>query len=261
MRSRRPGTDRARAAQLAAVLGLDDPPLPVAWTGPDDRARAAARLPAGPPVVALGPTTNWPPKAWPAERFAALFRLIAAEILPGAVPVVFAGPGGAERAMAAPLLAALPGAIDLSGRLSLTEAAACLARAALFVGNNSGLMHLAAATGIATLGLFGPTSIEDRPGRPPRRRRDGGRTGHARPLGGPGVRSCATPDAQRSCSRSCAGFAAMTLAPASPDEASLREAALSYLARYAATEAGLRRVLDRRVDAGPGRRLPKSRPS
>jgi regulatory protein len=33
-----------------------------------------------------------------------------------------------------------------------------------------------------------------------------------------------------------------------PDEASLHEAALAYLARYAATEAGLRRVLDRRVD-------------
>ena len=162
MRSRRPGYRIGhKTAQLAAVLGLDDPPLPVAWTGPDDRARAATLLPAGPPVVALGPTSNWQPKAWPAERFAALFRLIAAEILPGAVPVVFAGPGGAERAMAAPLLAALPGAIDLSGRLSLPEAAACLARAALFVGNDSGLMHLAAATGIATLGLFGPTSIEE----------------------------------------------------------------------------------------------------
>ena len=41
----------------------------------------------------------------------------------------------------------------------------------------------------------------------------------------------------------------MTVAPASPpNEASLREAALAYLARYAATEAGLRRVLDRRVE-------------
>lgn len=35
---------------------------------------------------------------------------------------------------------------------------------------------------------------------------------------------------------------------AEPDETSLREAALSYLARYSATEAGLRRVLDRKVD-------------
>ncbi len=76
MRSRRPGCRIGhKTAQLAAVLGLDDPPLPVAWTGPDDRARAAALLPAGPPVVALGPTANWQPKAWPAETASAAAEL------------------------------------------------------------------------------------------------------------------------------------------------------------------------------------------
>ena len=47
--------------------------------------------------------------------------------------------------------------IDLTGQLDLVEAAACLKRAALFVGNDSGLMHMAAAAGTPTLGLFGPT--------------------------------------------------------------------------------------------------------
>jgi len=150
-----------KTAQLAAVLGLHDPPLPVAWTGPDDRARAAALLPAGRPIVALGPTANWPPKAWPAEHFAMLFRRLEAGPLPGARPAVFAGPGQQERALAEPLLAALPEAIDLCGRLTLPEAAACLARAALYVGNDSGLMHLAAAAGAPTLGLFGPTPAEE----------------------------------------------------------------------------------------------------
>jgi ADP-heptose:LPS heptosyltransferase len=55
------------------------------------------------------------------------------------------------------LLAALPGAIDLIGKLELPQAAACLARCQLFVGNDSGLMHLSAASGTPTLGLFGPT--------------------------------------------------------------------------------------------------------
>jgi heptosyltransferase III len=151
---RRPGH---KTVQLAAVLGLRDPPLPVAWTAPDDRARAAALLPVDRPVVALGPTANWAPKAWPAEHFAMLFRRLEASLLPGARPAIFAGPGEQERAMAAPLLAAVPEAIDLRGRLTLAEAAACLARTALFVGNDSGLMHLAAATGVPTLGLFGPT--------------------------------------------------------------------------------------------------------
>ena len=58
--------------------------------------------------------------------------------------------------LAAPVLAGVPGAIDLCGVLTLPEAAECLARATLFVGNDSGLMHLAAAAGAPTLGLFGP---------------------------------------------------------------------------------------------------------
>jgi heptosyltransferase III len=154
---RRPGH---KIAQLAAMLGLDPPPLPVAWTAAEDDAVAEALIPRR-PVVALGPTANWAPKVWPAERFAELFHRLATGPLPGAIPAVFAGRGEQEGEMAAPLLAALPEAIDLTGRLSLPQAAACLSRAALYVGSDSGLMHLAAATGTPTLGLFGPTPVEE----------------------------------------------------------------------------------------------------
>ncbi len=150
-----------KVAQLAAVLRLDPPPLPVVWAAPEDRARAAALLPVGRPIVALAPTANWPPKIWPAERFSALFQALREGPLPGAIPAIFAGPGETEHAMAEPLLRALPDAIDLGGKLSVPEAAACLARAALFVGNDSGLMHLAAAAGAPTLGLFGPTDAAE----------------------------------------------------------------------------------------------------
>jgi heptosyltransferase-3 len=139
------------------VLGLDPPPLPVVWTAPADRALAERLLPPQCRFIALGPTANWEPKMWPADRFAALFRALAAGPLCGAVPVVLGGPGASERAAAAPLLATLPEAVDLVGKLDLPQAAACLTRAALFVGNDSGLMHLAAAAGAPTLGLFGPT--------------------------------------------------------------------------------------------------------
>jgi ADP-heptose:LPS heptosyltransferase len=155
---RRPGP---KIAELAAVLGLAPPPLPVVWTAGADEARALALLPAAVPVIALGPTANWAPKTWPADRFAALFQALRSGPLPDARPAVFAGPGEAERAMAAPLLAALPDAIDLAGCLTLPEAAACLARAALYIGNDSGLMHLAAAAGAPTLGLFGPTPVAE----------------------------------------------------------------------------------------------------
>lgn len=146
-----------KIAQLAAVLRLDPPPAPVAWIAPEDHRRARSLLPAGRRLIVLGPTANWPPKAWPAASFAALFQSLTAGPLAGALPVVLGGPGPEERALAAPLLALLPGAVDLCGRLSLPEAAACLARAEIFIGNDSGLMHLAAAAGVPTVGVFGPT--------------------------------------------------------------------------------------------------------
>jgi ADP-heptose:LPS heptosyltransferase len=146
-----------KTAQLAAVLGVSPPPLPVAWTSDADRALAGRLLPEGGPVIALGPTANWDGKVWPPERFVELARRIAGERLPGARFAVFAGPGEYEARLAAPVLAALPEAIDLTGRLALPEAAACLARCTIFIGNDSGLMHLAASAGCPTLGLFGPT--------------------------------------------------------------------------------------------------------
>jgi heptosyltransferase-3 len=143
--------------QYAAVLGISPAPLPVVWTAPADRARAADLLPGDRPVIGLGPTANWAGKLWPADRFAGLFRALVGCRFPAAVAAVFAGPGDAERALAAPLLAALPDAVDLCGKLTLAEAAACIQRCALYVGNDSGLTHLAAAAGVPTIGLCGAT--------------------------------------------------------------------------------------------------------
>jgi ADP-heptose:LPS heptosyltransferase len=147
---RRPGR---RYQQLAAGMGFAPAPLPVAWVSAADEAQAARLMPAG-PVIALGPTANWDGKIWPADRFVAVFRALA-EVIPGARAAIFAGPGAAEQARAAPVLAALPDAFDFVGRLDLPVVAACLRRATIFIGNDSGLMHLAAAAGVPTLGLFG----------------------------------------------------------------------------------------------------------
>jgi len=146
---RRPGH---RLVHLAEVLGLAPPPLPVAWWSAADEA---ALPPLPPRFLALGPTANWSHKVWPAERFVAVARALELPV------VVLGGPGTDEAGMAAPVLAGLPGAIDLVGRLSLPQAAALLARAALYVGNDSGLMHLAAAAGAPVLGLFGPTRADE----------------------------------------------------------------------------------------------------
>jgi ADP-heptose:LPS heptosyltransferase len=149
-----------RLTHIAGAMGLTTVPLPAAWTNAEDEAKAARLLPTGGPVIGLGPTANWEGKIWPAARFCALFGALADRI-PEARAAVFGGPGAAERAAAQPVLEGLPGAVDLVGRLSLPEAAACLARCTLFIGNDSGLMHLSAAAGTATLGLFGPTPASE----------------------------------------------------------------------------------------------------
>lgn len=146
-----------KIAQIAAALGISPPPLPTVWTSVEDRALAERLVPSGLPAIALGPTANWSGKIWPAERFVALYHALAQGPLPRARPVVLAGPGPQEAAMAAPVLTALPDALNLCGTLSLSQAAAVIARCALFVGNDSGLMHHAAATGAPTLGLYGPS--------------------------------------------------------------------------------------------------------
>jgi ADP-heptose:LPS heptosyltransferase len=149
-----------RLAHLASALGMTEPLPPVLWNTPAQTALAERLVPTGSPVLAVGPTANWGAKQWPAERFAEVAaRLTALDgVLPGARVAVFASE--AERAAAAPLLASLPAErrLDLVGMPDLAMVHACLTRCALYLGNDSGLMHIAAAAGIPTLGVFGPSS-------------------------------------------------------------------------------------------------------
>jgi len=151
-----------RVRQLGRLFGLDPPPGPRLWTASSHERKASAMLPAAVPVLAIGPAANWRGKQWRGNRFAELARRLTAADgpLPGARVAVLAA--GHERAQAQPLLEAIPDdrLIDLVGRVDLLTAAALLRRCALFIGNDTGLMHIAAATGTPTLGLFGPSPIE-----------------------------------------------------------------------------------------------------
>jgi heptosyltransferase III len=151
-----------RVRQLARLFDLDPPPSPRLWLSPEHQHAAEALIPLGPPVLAIGPAANWRGKQWRAERFAELARRITAADgpLPGARVAVLAA--AHERVQAEPLLAAISARriIDLVGRTDLLTTAAVLRRSALFIGNDTGLMHIAAASGTPTLGLFGPSPIE-----------------------------------------------------------------------------------------------------
>jgi heptosyltransferase III len=148
-----------RVRQLGRLFQLDPPPNPRLWTAPHHERAAGALISSGAPLLAIGPAANWRGKEWRAERFAALARRLTAAdgLLPGARVVVLAA--AHERKQAEPLLAAIPPhrQIDLVGKVDLLTAAAVLRRCALFIGNDTGLMHMAAASGTPTLGLFGPS--------------------------------------------------------------------------------------------------------
>lgn len=148
-----------RVEEIGRVLGLDPPPSPRLWLGPEERAAAAALVPDGPPVLAVGPGATHPTKQWPPERFAeAVVRLTAPDgPLPGARVAALGAPDEREAAM--PLLRAVPEErrLDLMDGVPILTAAAVIERAALYLGNDNGQMHVAAAVGAPTLGLFGPT--------------------------------------------------------------------------------------------------------
>lgn len=146
---------RHKVIENAAVLGLDPPPSPHIWITTEAMREATRRMPIGMPILALGPLANWPPKQWPTEHFARLAQVLTspAGAMAGAAVAVFAH----KREGIATLLLSIPNQrrIEIIGS-DLQTAAACLARARLFVGNDSGLMHMSAAADTPTLGLFGP---------------------------------------------------------------------------------------------------------
>jgi len=153
----KPGQQDHRVVQLSRLLDLPEPAAPRLWSDPQAQARAAALIPDR-PVLALGPTANWVGKQWPVARFGALAERLtgAGGVLAGAPVALFGAPN--ERVQAAPLFAALgERAIDGFGLGDLATVGAALGRCRLYVGNDSGLMHLAAAAGTPTLGLFGPS--------------------------------------------------------------------------------------------------------
>ena len=151
--------DAHRVVAAGQVLNLPEPPAPKIFAGPEVRAKAKDIVGDG-PVLAIGPTANWIGKAWPIDRFQRLVQTLTASggVLEGAKVLVLGAPH--ERHMVGSLLDSIPPGqlIDQVGRADLLTVYACLERCHFYVGNDSGLMHLAAAAGIPTLGLFGPSN-------------------------------------------------------------------------------------------------------
>jgi heptosyltransferase-1 len=99
--------------------------------------------------VLLNPGAGWGAKQWPAERYGQIAKQLAQD---GLKPVINVGPGEEEIARA------VGGGVAETFTGSLTQLIALTRRARLFIGGDTGPMHLAAALSIPVVGIFGPTN-------------------------------------------------------------------------------------------------------
>lgn len=151
--------DKHKVEQNAAVMRLDTPPAPTIWVSPAQKEKSESFVTSGTAVLGVGPAANWPGKMWPTEYFIELIQKITAPdgLLPNARVAVFAAPG--EEDQSYPVLYSVPKErqIDMIAKADPGTVAASIAHCSLYIGNDSGLMHCAAAAKIPTFGLFGPS--------------------------------------------------------------------------------------------------------
>jgi ADP-heptose:LPS heptosyltransferase len=138
-----------RTAGTAERTRLD---LAASSEGPPDFLEDDARELFAKPVVAVHPGVGNEMRQWPAEHFAALIDLLVER---NAVNAVLIG-GPEEASLAEQVLgkvARRDSVVSLVGKTPLRDLPALLSACALYVGNNSGPKHIAAALGVPTIGI------------------------------------------------------------------------------------------------------------
>jgi heptosyltransferase III len=108
-------------------------------------------------AVVVHAPSMWPYKQWPLEHFQVLIRGLLAQ---GRQVILTGAAGVRDQECLRPLrvLGQAPQLLDLSGRLDFNQLAALMQRCALYIGPDTSVSHLAAATGVPVLAIFGPTN-------------------------------------------------------------------------------------------------------
>jgi len=117
------------------------------WLDQEER-----RLDLTKPLVGIHPGATWPAKRWPADRFAHLLDSIKGKL--GAEAIVTAGPRDGDTIRE--VLSHSFANVKVLPVLPLRQLAAVISHCSLFVSNDAGPMHIAAALNVPTIGLFGP---------------------------------------------------------------------------------------------------------
>lgn len=127
------------------------------WPKAENLEQAAQVISKRQGVIVLAPTANWVGKQWPQRNWAILCDMLEEQ---SPIPLQYVVLGAAhERPSVADFIATLPTerTLDLVGHTDILEAYGYITRASLFIGNDSGLGHMAAAAGVPMVSLFGPT--------------------------------------------------------------------------------------------------------
>lgn len=146
-----------RTLQLLLPLGID--PSEVRFQvpeHPEDGAAAEEMIRRGGlegGFAIINPGAGWPSKLWPTDRYAAV-----AEHLGRAwgLPTAVVWAGQKERTLAEQVVVASGGYAQLAPPTTLPELAALARRSRLFIGSDTGPLHLAVAVGTTCVGLYGP---------------------------------------------------------------------------------------------------------
>ena len=108
-------------------------------------------------LVIVAPSANWIGKTWPIQNFCSLIKKMCNNINFKNSHFIIVGPKNEKKSIESLFkLETLP-IFDLVGKTDLAEIFLIMKQSKLFIGNDSGLMHLSALAGIPTVGLFGPS--------------------------------------------------------------------------------------------------------
>lgn len=105
---------------------------------------------AGQRLIGVAPGSKWSSKIWPERNFETVVQRLIDKF--GVFPIVFGG--GEDRGVAERLITKWGTGGNAAGRLNIREAAALLERCELYLGNDTGTMHLAAAVGTPCVAIF-----------------------------------------------------------------------------------------------------------
>jgi len=150
-----------RYLELLRPLGIESPGVEFRLPEHEPDRTAAeeivrrAGLQDGFAIVNAG--AGWPSKLWPAERYGSVAQYMGREL---GLPTLIVWGSPAEREEAERIAAASEGHARPGPPTTLPQLAALARRARLFIGSDTGPLHLAAAVGTPCVGLYGPWPAE-----------------------------------------------------------------------------------------------------